>query len=628
MVKFWLGSVFLLSTLVSSLSFAQSGQSVVEGEYIIKYKEGRGSVSAMNAKLSGKASLKAAFSRQGLYHVKALGKSQAKMIEGLNADPEIEYVEPNYILSKTETGEPIKGLTLAQAESYQSSSYSCGNGSQYDQSCAPIQIDTAWTAMAPLATHSAAVVAVIDTGTDTTHPYFSNTNTQSLWTNPNEVPGNGIDDDQNGYVDDVHGWNFVSNSANVNDDEGHGTHVAGIVVGAGQDIIIANPGVSKVKVMSLKFLNSQGSGSTANAIKAINYAIANGAKVINNSWGGPSYSKALHDAMTYAYNSNVVVVSAAGNYRSNNDASPLYPANYDVPSNLSVAATNDWDELASFSNFGATTVAVGSPGTEVLSTYPVSMLGTPYSLMSGTSMAAPLVAGLAGLARRENTDLNAYQVAELIRASVDVKSALSSKVKNSGRINARKLIQAAIDSRSSQVATALPSYIPSYQSERSLASEPAPAAGGCGLVKGLTGGSGPGTGGPTPGLVLVFMLPLMAWSYFRIARKESSTARRKFDRFKMDSKVVVKCGDRELVGQLNTISQGGVSFNADTALEKGGVVTMKIQSPDGNEVIEVQGSIVWSEKDRSYGVQFQQTRQGALAMIQDWTRSLAKLNEG
>jgi hypothetical protein len=381
--------------------------------------------------------------------------------------------------------------------------------------------------------------------------------------------------------------------------------------------------------MTLKFLNSEGSGSTANAIKSINYAIANGAKVINNSWGGPSYSKALHDALTYAYNSNIVVVSAAGNYRSNNDSVPLYPANYDVPSNISVAASTDWDDLASFSNFGAQSVSIASPGTEVLSTYPMSQLGTPYSLMSGTSMAAPLIAGLSGLARRENPDLNAYQIAEMVKYSIDTRTSLVGKVKNNGRVNARKLIEAAINSVGSQTSSALPSYSPSYLADRSLASESAAGGvGGCGLVKGLSGPKGPGSGGPSPGLVIVLMLPLIAWSYFRISRKDTGAARRKFDRFKMDSKVVVKCGDRELVGQLNTISQGGVSFNADTALEKGGIVTMKIQSPDGNEIIEVQGSIVWSEKERSYGVQFQQTRQGALAMIQDWTRSLAKLNEG
>lgn len=631
MFKFWLGVSFLSASLLGVPVLAQAPQGdqiAIEGEYIIKYKAGKGSVSAVNAKLSGKASLKAAFSRQGFYHVKALGKSQAKQIENLSSDPDIDYVEPNYILKKTETSIPLKGLTLAQAESYNTSSYSCGNGSAYDQSCAPIQMDNAWNLMSPLASHDAAIIAVVDTGTDTSHPYFANSNTQSLWTNPNEIPGNGIDDDQNGYIDDVHGWNFVSNSPNVYDDEGHGTHVAGIVVGAGQDIIISNPGASKVKVMTLKFLNAQGSGSTANAIKSINYAVANGAKVINNSWGGPSYSKALHDAMTYAYNSNVVVVSAAGNYQNNNDSVPLYPANYDVPSNISVAATTDWDDLASFSNFGTNSVSIGAPGTEILSTYPLAQLGTPYSLMSGTSMAAPLIAGLSGLARRENPDLNAFQIAEMIKYSIDSRASLVGKVKNNGRVNARKVIEAAVNSRGSQSSSALPAYVPSYQADRSVASESAAGGGGCGLVKALSGPKGPGGGGPSPGLVIVLMLPLIAWSYFRIARRDTASARRRFDRFKMDSKVVVKCGDRELVGQLNTISQGGVSFNADTALEKGGIVTMKIQSPDGNEIIEVQGSIVWSEKDRSYGVQFQQTRQGAIAMIQDWTRSLAKLNEG
>ncbi|MFP5520728.1 MAG: S8 family serine peptidase [Bdellovibrionia bacterium] len=600
---------------------ARADSVAVDGEYIIKYKTGKGSVRAVNSKIAGKAVLKSSFSRMGLYHIKAQEGVPSRVIESLKEDPEVEYLEPNYILRKaSSTGEPVKAFSDAQVASVSSAA------TTYVQSNAPIEMVESWDISSPLAQAGKIIVAVVDTGTDISHPYFANTNVGALWVNPDEVPGNGIDDDQNGYVDDIYGWNFVRNNAAVSDDEGHGTHVAGIVAGAGGNIIQSNPDPSKIQIMTLKFLDSAGAGSTANAIKAINYAVANGAKVINNSWGGPNYSRALHDAMTYAYNSNIVVVSAAGNYRSNNDATPIYPANYDVPSNISVAATDDYDSLASFSNYGATTVTIAAPGFEIVSTYPPAKYNSNYMYMSGTSMASPLVAGIAAMMRRENPSLSAYQVKQLLINSADNVSGLSNRVAGSGRVNAFNALQLSKVSINNANLSMQPSYSPSYLSSRSVASESSgsgEAGGGCGTVSSLGASGGPA--GPSPGLVLVLMIPAFVWGFYRMTDKEGKS-RRKFDRFKMDSKVVVKCGDRELIGQLNTISQGGISFNADTALEKGGIVTMRIQSPDGNEMIEVQGAIVWSEKDRSYGVAFQEARRGALAMIQDWTKGLARQN--
>ncbi|MFM6928141.1 MAG: S8 family serine peptidase [Bdellovibrio sp.] len=622
----------LLGVLISGFSwsnFAQAQMStVVPGEYIVKMKTQSGvSSQRARAKLSTRASMKASFPAMGMYHVSLnAAANPAASLEDLKNDPDVEYIEPNYKYEKFDVASSASsgsGYTLQTLLTYKWVSSSSNNYSQFSQATVNnTQVVAAWSYSATLGQNPGKViVAVIDSGLDSTHPVFqtvANGGTGALWFNEAEIKGQpGVDDDGNGYVDDKNGWNFISNTPNFMDDNSHGTHVAGIVVGAGLNIFASPLDESKILVMPLKFLAADGSGSTANAIKAINYAVNNGAQIINNSWGGGNYSQALADAMGYAYEHQVLVVSAAGNYNSNNDSIAMYPANYTMPSNMAVASTTG-NSLSSFSNYGATTVAVGSPGEDILSTVP----GGTYNYMSGTSMATPFVAGIAALALRENPSLTGYQLKQKVMETVDSLNTLSGKVSTSGRVDSASLIQ------NVQASVDVASFQPEYKTARAPASEAAGGAAGCGLVKSAIS-SGPGSGGssnPTAGVVAgLLMLPMMVWFVLRQRAAASDPKnQRRHERFKMSSQISVKVGNRELVGSMNSISQGGLSFNTDQALEKGGVVTMRIQSPDGNEMIEVQGQVVWSEANQSYGVQFANARQGTLAMIQQWTADLVK----
>lgn len=623
-----LRGLFIFTSLVSSTAFAQQQPKVVEGEYLIKFKVSAGGTAIAQTKLSGKASLKGSFPGLGVMQVSMKpGPNEKANFEALKNDPDVEYIEPNFILEKSEVAPngPIEKLTYEQVVSLGVAS---SDPAVYSQNAASTGVAGAWAVETPLSSlNSKAVVAVVDTGLDKNHDVFKPYNANgtggsgALWVNQVEANGSpGVDDDQNGFVDDINGWNFISNTNNFADDDDHGTHVAGIVVGTGQNIFARPLQESKILVMPLKFLDAGGSGSTSNAIRAIYYAVNNGARVINNSWGGPSYSRALHDALIYAYDHHVLVVSAAGNYSSDNDVYPIYPSNYDVPSNISVSSTSRYDDLSAFSNFGATTVAIGSPGEYIESTIP----GNLTVKMSGTSMAAPFVAGLAGLAFREAPALSGYQMKELIKGTAQTTNYLNGRVSSSARIDALSLIQAAQQMVS--VASTQPSYKPSYLADRSVASAgQGQAAGGCGLVKAVTQqgpGSGQGEGTSPTGIILGLLLaPLALWQALRVRDPKNQ---RRYDRFKMNSEIRVNVGGRELVGAVNTISEGGLSFNTDEALEKGGIVTMRIQSPDGREVIEVQGQVVWNEKNQAYGVQFANAKQGTLAMIRDWTTGLMK----
>lgn len=238
------------------------------------------------------------------------------------------------------------------------------------------------------------VVAVIDTGIDYTHPDLA----ANIWSNPGEVAGNGVDDDGNGYVDDIRGINFsvgAPSVVNPMDDNKHGTHVAG-TIGALHGNGIGVRGVAgAVKLLPIKFMDSNGSGRLSDAIAAINYMVdlkvnrGVNIRVANNSWGGGGYSAALEAAIRRAHDAGIVFVVAAGNSGSDIDLFPTYPAGYDVENIVSVAATDRDQNLAVFSNYGAVGVDIAAPGSDITSTVP----GGNYESLSGTSMATPHVAG-------------------------------------------------------------------------------------------------------------------------------------------------------------------------------------------------------------------------------------------
>lgn len=617
----------ILPVLLLSGSIALA-QDYVPGEIIVKLKGKVGSTSSGKAlsKMKSKMTLKASFGRLNMHKlgIRPNENLQAKIAE-LKADPDVEYAEPNYILKKFDDAQTDTRVIPFSEAVGMSDADNTAQGS-YIQNNSDVGIPVVWSSINNLSTNpEKPIIAVIDTGVDYTHRVFINS--ASIWSNSDEVAGNGVDDDGNGYVDDVRGWNFAYDNNNPMDDDGHGTHVAGIALGVGQDIYSSTPEESKILIMPLKFLSASGSGSTSDAISAIYYAVNNGAQVINNSWGGGSYSLALHDALSYAYDHKVTLVAAAGNYNSNNDVAPMYPANYPVPGLISVAATTDWDDKASFSNYGTSTVHIGAPGVAILSAktnYPnLSNPSHPSVFMSGTSMASPFVAGLAALALREAPDLTGYQIKNLLMNSSEVVSSLQPKIFNGFRVNAEVSIQNAKGEASTQ------SFQPTYSPSSYGAREPGSVTGGgCGLVssvvaKSVLGRGGPGPSGPTPdaGLVVALsLLPFIVWQVMRT--RATGRSRRKYDRYMMDSEIKVNVGGRELVGHMKTISVGGLSFEADAMLERGGVVTMNITGPDGREQVQVEGHIVWNEKNHAYGVQFDHARDTVLSRITNWTKKL------
>jgi len=610
-------SVLLLCLTVTSWSQAQA-QDYIPGEVIIKLKgkNSPSSTSQFASKMQGKMALKNSIQEMNIHRfsLKA-GESVISKVQELMNDPDVEYAEPNYILHATQDSEAA-GDVSSQSYSYGDVlSLIPGAGSGFVQNYASVGVDAAWASSVSLGSYSTRpIVAVVDSGVDYNHQVF--TGAGAIWTNSGEIANNGVDDDGNGYIDDVRGWNFYSNSNNPMDDASHGTHVAGIVLGATQDIFASPRDSAKVQIMPLKFLGADGSGSTSDAVSAIYYAVRMGANVINNSWGGGGYSQSLHEALTYAYNHKVVIVSAAGNYGNNNDSTNMYPANYPIPGQISVAASNDYDNLAGFSNYGVSSVHVAAPGVSILSSVP----GNQYKYLSGTSMATPFVAGVAALVLREAPNLTGYQVRSLISNSVTYVSTMAAKVQSQGRVSASAAVTAA--HFESGTAAYLPTYKAAYRVSASSGESSSSSTGpnGCGTVSSLpTGGTPSGQGWA---LVLgLSLIPLIVWLGLR---KRETQSRRKHDRYLMDSDIQLKVGDRELTGHMKTISEGGLSFNADALLEKGGIVTIQIHSPDGQDLVQVQGHIVWCEKNKSYGVQFDQARSSTLKSIRQWTQRLVR----
>ncbi|NBO37641.1 subtilase [bacterium] len=275
------------------------------------------------------------------------------------------------------------------------------------------------------------LVADIDTGIDYNHQDLIN----NIWHNPGEIPGDGIDNDGNGYIDDVVGWDFRDKDARPFDDNSHGSHTAGTIAATGGNGIGVSGVAQQASIMSLRFLGgTQGSGTLEDAIKAIEYATDNGAQIMSNSWGGGGFSQAMFDAISRANDKGILFVAAAGNSGTDNDKQAQYPANYELPNVLSVAATDSADKLASFSCFGLKTVHLAAPGVKIISTIP----GNQYQALSGTSMATPHVTGAAVLLKAAYPNLKAKELKALLMDSVEKIPGLNGKVSTSGRLNISK----------------------------------------------------------------------------------------------------------------------------------------------------------------------------------------------
>ncbi|MBL7664830.1 MAG: S8 family serine peptidase [Bacteriovoracaceae bacterium] len=275
-------------------------------------------------------------------------------------------------------------------------------------------------------------IAVIDTGVDLKHPDLI----QNLWLNQAEAEGEaGVDDDGNGFIDDIHGYDFANKDGDPQDDHGHGTHCSGTIAATHNN----NEGVAGVMaeatIVAVKFLGTQG-GTTVDAISSVDYATSLDVDIMSNSWGGGGESQALKEAIQKAAEKNILFVAAAGNSSSNNDVTPHYPSNYEVNNVISVAAMNSAEELAYFSCYGRNTVHVAAPGHNILST----VLDANYAIYSGTSMATPHVSGVLGLlvANEGRSDVTA--VRERLMATTNEASLFRRKVASGGRVDAYNLL--------------------------------------------------------------------------------------------------------------------------------------------------------------------------------------------
>jgi len=351
------------------------------------------------------------------------GEDVDRAIEALRASPLVEYAERDHLLHVHET---------FPNDPYFEDCWALHNtGQTLGEPDADIDAPEAWD----ITTGSPSViVAVIDTGVDYDHPDLA----ANLWTNPGEIPGNGVDDDGNGYVDDVYGISVVDGvrSGDPWDDHGHGTHVAGTLGAVGNnDQGIA--GVNwTVRIMALKFLDSTGYGYESDAATCIEYAIAHGARVLNNSYGGTEYSQALYDAIAAANAAGVLFCASAGNESMDNDYVPSYPASYDLPNIIAVASTGSSDELSYFSNYGRRSVHVGAPGELILSTWP----GNDYQYLDGTSMACPFVSGIAALLLAHEPGLTMTQLRDRVMWTGDPLFDLKETTVTGLRVNAYKAL--------------------------------------------------------------------------------------------------------------------------------------------------------------------------------------------
>lgn len=417
--------------------------------FIIKYKENKSKVSLksslkqrINKNFKASKQLKIKKAKQDRFEVvvtkKKMKKSQfLAQLKSEEMDTEIEYIQPDYKLSIA-ANDPyfdyqwgIYNRNILTTTSYRESVGEAVYEEVYGEISFRVDanIPGAWSE----AQGEGVTVAIIDTGIDITHEDLS----QNIWQNSGEIPDNGLDDDMNGYIDDIKGWNFFDDNNKVYEDnsaseEWHGTHIAGIIAGV-KDNEEGIAGVApQSKIMPLKVF-SDGTAYTSDIIEAISYAEAMGAKIVNCSFGGTDENPALREAIEA---SDMIFVTAAGNSQIDIDANPVYPASYNSTNIITVSSINKDGVLSAFSNYGESTVDVAAPGENILSTLPNNM----YGYTSGTSMAAAFVSGEAALILEQYGEITPDEIKEKIISTSDRLSSLISKIHRGSKINSENAV--------------------------------------------------------------------------------------------------------------------------------------------------------------------------------------------
>lgn len=404
--------VILSCFLISSLLQAK--------DYVVKYKtEAQFQAGLFSFKTQFNSNIKATHKDGKLLLVDLKEGSDLAL---LKADHAVEYVIENYkfqMFSSPLTNDPQSDAQWALKKVKASEAWGYTQGSP------------------------SVIVAVIDTGINWEHEDLA----KQIWWNKAEIENNGKDDDNNGYVDDVRGWDFFGNDNNPDDETssrnpGHGTHCAGIVGATGNNQVGISGMAQNVTLMPIRFLGADGSGDLMNAVKAIDYATNNGAQIISASWGAPvsrEQAKPILEAIERARDKGVIFVAAAANDGKSNDFTEVYPANGGFSNMISVAASGSQDEKPSWSNFGRATITLAAPGLDILSTLP----GNSYGKLSGTSMATPLVSGLVALVLSHAKALGKTMTPEEVRVllegtsdPVDIETASGGRVLASGALKA------------------------------------------------------------------------------------------------------------------------------------------------------------------------------------------------
>lgn len=421
-----IAALLVISFIAFTAAFAQEKRPFVPGELLVKFKDGTASEAARTSHQLTGASIVEEFPTIGWQRIKLpAGLSAERAMTKYARIAGVEHVQPNYYYSLLAT--PNDPQFTA------SGMYGMGK----------ISAPQAWD----LSTGSSSVVvADIDTGMRYTHQDLA----PNAWINAGEIAANGIDDDGNGFIDDVYGWDFFYNDSNPIDDAGgHGTHTAGTIGAVGNNNLNVVGVCWNVKIMPIKIYSPVGTDSTsAMLINAYNYITMMknrgvNIRATNNSYGGCGeacgYDQATKDALDAMGDSGIINAFAAGNSNTNNDTTPSYPVSYNSPTVIGVASSTSTDARSSFSSYGVTTVDLAAPGSGVLSTYANS--NTSTATLSGTSMATPHVTGAAALLSSHNPSLSPASIKASLLNNVDVLPAWNGLVKTGGRLNVFKALQ-------------------------------------------------------------------------------------------------------------------------------------------------------------------------------------------